>query len=424
MEQLAGMERSARQYQAVGDESLFIAYRDTHNQFMDTIEDLMTSADRSILKAVQALATREADLYKSVANAAASAVTVRLHALDEFSALRNAARDLWLESSRLVGSKVDSLDKSAHSLQVTLLWANVLIVPTTVVLGVVFTWLIAYPIRQLDAAINRLGDGKFEQSLVVKGPRDLVYLGERLDWLRRRLAQLEQDKQKFLRTISHELKTPLASLREGSGLLTDEIVGELNDEQREIVRLLQTSGWRLQSQIENLINYNRIEGQYFALNPRLIYLHTLVEHVLTEHKITLRARQLRLEKQLTKVRLWGNEDMLKNIIDNLLSNAIKYSPPGGTLDVRLKRDRLRAHLQVSDQGPGIDPAERDKIFEVFYQGRAAHEGKRSGTGIGLAIVREYVQAHRGVVYVQESQVGSLGTSFIVELPLDLRQEYA
>jgi two-component system sensor histidine kinase GlrK len=293
----------------------------------------------------------------------------------------------------------------------------------TLVLAVLFTWLIERPIRQLDAAINRLGDGKFERPLEVKGPRDLEYLGERLDWLRRRLAQLEQQKQKFLRTVSHELKTPLATLREGSGLLTDQVVGELNDEQREIVRLLQASGWRLQRQIENLLDYNRIEGQYFALNPRLVDLDVLVERVLSEHQITLRARQLRIDKRLGEVQVWGDEDMLKHVIDNLLSNAVKYSPTGGAVDIELDTRNAHAYLRISDQGPGIDPAERDKIFEVFYQGQAAHEARRSGTGIGLAIVREYVQAHRGIVRMQPAISWSTGSCFVVDLPLDLRKEF-
>ncbi|MDQ4146329.1 MAG: HAMP domain-containing histidine kinase [Pseudomonadota bacterium] len=422
MEQLIGMERAARQYQVMQDPSLFSVYRDGHNQFVATIEDLMQSPDRPIIRAVQSLATREANLYNTLANAAANDKVVSAKTLNDFGELRDEARDAWLKSSRLVGRKVSLLDEAAHSLQATLLWASALLAPGTLALVLLFTWLIARPIRQLDAAINRLGDGKFEQPLAVRGPRDLEYLGERLDWLRRRLAELEQQKQKFLRTVSHELKTPLASLREGSGLLTDQVVGELNDEQREIVRLLQISGWKLQSQIENLLNYNRIQGQYFALNPRLVDLDALTERVLAEHQITLRARRLRVDKQLDKVRLWGDEELLKNVVDNLLSNAIKYSPVGGVLDIRLREQNPHASLIVSDQGPGIDPDEREKIFEIFYQGRAAREGKRSGTGIGLAIVREYVQAHRGSVHTKPSGLSPTGTSFIVELPLDLRKD--
>ncbi|MDQ3730864.1 MAG: HAMP domain-containing histidine kinase, partial [Pseudomonadota bacterium] len=378
--------------------------------------------DRPIIKVVQGLATREATLYNTLANAAANGTRVSPKTLNEFGVLRDDARDVWLKSSRLVGQKVDELDRSARSLQVTLLWASALLVPATLALGALFTWLVARPVRQLDAAINRLGDGEFEQALVVHGPRDLEYLGERLDWLRRRLAELEQQKQRFLRTISHELKTPLASLREGSELLTDEVVGELNDEQREIVRLLQTSGQKLQNQIENLLDYNRIEGQYFALNPRLIELNELTERVLLEHQITIRARGLRVDQRLDKVLLWGNEEMLTNVVDNLLSNAIKYSPAGGAVEIRLSKINQYARLEVADQGPGIDLAERERIFEVFYQGRAAREGKREGTGVGLAIVREYVQAHRGTVRAEPSPLGLTGTTFIVELPLDLRKE--
>jgi len=422
MEQLVGMERAARQYRVVNDDSLFDVYRDSRNQFVETIEDLMGSPDRPIIRAVQSLATREAALYSAIVRAADANDKAPPRTLDEFGVLRESARGVWLNSSRMVGRKVDRLDHSARSLQSTLVWGSVLLVPATLALGILFTWLIARPVRQLDAAINRLGDGEFDQPLVVKGPRDLEYLGERLDWLRRRLVQLEQQKQKFLRTISHELKTPLASLREGSGLLTDQVVGELNDEQREIVRLLQASGQKLQSQIENLLNYNRIEGQYFALNPRLIDLRALVERVLHEQQITVRARQLQLEKHMAEASLWGDEDMLKNVVDNLLSNAIKYSPVGGRLHISITIDKPRVRLCVSDEGPGIDPAEREKVFEIFYQCQSDRAPRREGTGIGLAIVREYVQAHRGGVYVEASTLNVTGASFVVDLPLDLRKE--
>jgi two-component system, NtrC family, sensor histidine kinase GlrK len=144
--------------------------------------------------------------------------------------------------------------------------------------------------------------------------------------------------------------------------------------------------------------------------------------VLLEHQITIRARGLCINQRLDKVPLWGNEEMLTNVFDNLLSNAIKYSPAGGAVEVRLSKINQHARLEVADQGPGIDPAERERVFEVFYQGRAAREGKREGTGIGLAIVREYVQAHRGTVRAEPSLLGLTGTTFIVELPLDLRKE--
>ncbi|MBA2492553.1 MAG: hypothetical protein H0V34_12945, partial [Gammaproteobacteria bacterium] len=85
-------------------------------------------------------------------------------------------------------------------------------------------------------------------------------------------------------------------------------------------------------------------------------------------------------------------------------------------------DKPRVRLCVSDEGPGIEPAEREKVFEIFYQSQSAREARRAGTGIGLAIVREYVQAHRGSVHVEASTLSATGASFVVDLPLDLRKE--
>ena len=118
-----------------------------------------------------------------------------------------------------------------------------------------FTILIARPIRQIDAAIRRLGQADFSVPVQVGGPEDLQQLGERLDWMRQRLADLEQQKNRFLRQMSHELKTPLTALREGAELLSEEVVGKLTPEQREIAEILRHNSIELQKLIEDLLSY-------------------------------------------------------------------------------------------------------------------------------------------------------------------------
>lgn len=422
MEQLVTMERNARQFQVLEDRTLFDLYEKSRAEFVETGRALSAMPLETALHLrVDQLIRDEAALHGRLSGAVAGQ-TIEAPVLDRFAGLNEQASALWIESSDLVSRRVDELNQKAKRLQHSLLWQIALLVPLALVLAGVFTQLIARPIRELDRAIHRLGDERFEESLQVQGPRDLRYLGERLDWLRRRLRDLEQNKQRFLRNVSHDLKTPLTTLREGSALLSDEVVGELNSEQREIAGILCRSADQLGRQIENLLNHGREEGGRSALNPQWLEMQPVVETVLQAHGLALRAKGLSVEKQLRRVRLWGDRERLGILIDNLVGNAVKYSPAGAPIEVSLAREGGMARLEVIDRGPGVSEDEAERIFEPFVRGRSAAEQGVGGTGLGLAIVRDTAQAHGGRVEVMSTPGG--GATFRVWLPLDFREAQA
>lgn len=119
----------------------------------------------------------------------------------------------------------------------------------------------ASAVRQLEAGIRRLGEGNFDEGIRVDGPRDFVALGQRLDWLRQRLRELDEQKTRLLHHVSHELKTPLTALQEGSALLSQKATGPLNADQSEVVRILRSNCQRLRQLIENLLDYSSIRFQ-------------------------------------------------------------------------------------------------------------------------------------------------------------------
>ena len=121
------------------------------------------------------------------------------------------------------------------------------------------------PIRQIDSAISQLGKGTFSKAIAVRGPTDLVDLGRQLEWLRMRLLELAQERNRFLRHMSHELKTPLASIREGTELLMDGAVGELDSAQREVTTILRDNGIKLQQLIENLLSFSAWQARHSGL---------------------------------------------------------------------------------------------------------------------------------------------------------------
>ena len=151
-------------------------------------------------------------------------------------------------------------------------------------LAILFAVLIARPIRQLDQAIRRMGTADFGHRIEVNGPQDLRYLGQRLEWLRSRLSDLEAQQNRFLRHVSHELKTPLTAVREGAELLRDDVGGKLSPEQRDIVRIVRDNTLSLQKLIEDLLKYHQARAAEPAtLGP--VPVADVVRRVLREQKL-------------------------------------------------------------------------------------------------------------------------------------------
>jgi two-component system sensor histidine kinase GlrK len=230
-------------------------------------------------------------------------------------------------------------------------------------------------------------------------------LGEQLEWLRNRLIKLEEEKNLFLRRMSHELKTPLASLREGSELLLDGTAGGLSETQMEIADILRSNSMELQFLIENLLDYEEWRERSGELRVSRFAFRPLVEATLQRHRLTIGTKQLHVEQHFGDFDLQADRDRIRIAFDNLISNAVKFTPAGGTIYVRAAgaMNANGAVIEVADTGPGIQPADRDRIFEPFYQGETAPDGHLRGTGVGLSVVRDCVNAHGGTIEVVEGE---------------------
>ncbi|MGD2075101.1 MAG: ATP-binding protein [Gammaproteobacteria bacterium] len=416
-EAITDMERSARQYNVLGQEALLAVYQENHQKFADTARRL---ADLNLSQ----LQRERLGLIVEVEAGIHDALTEFPHgseeiasAMEGFAGLARDARKMQVDNRQLVEGEVARLETRGAGVQRGLVVQAMALVPGALILSAIFTFLITRPIRQMDQAIRRLGDGDFSQPAQIVGPTDLEQLGERLDWMRTRLLEVEQDKNRFLHHISHELKTPLTGIREGAELLTEEVVGHLNSQQREIVAILRSNSLQLQKLIENLLDFNIASSRATQLKLEPVSLGRVIASVLAHHKVAAMARQLVLDVSLQPVELDGDRGKLKTLIDNLISNAIKFSPPEGRLRVWLQRRGEQAVIEVADSGPGIPSAERRRIFDAFYQGSSLAAGHIRGTGLGLAIAREYAQAHGGYIEVIDSE--DRGACLRVVLPTKL-----
>ncbi len=312
--------------------------------------------------------------------------------------------------------ETENLQKEAFRYQKMMFWLTSILFFVSLLIISIFAYLLIRPIRQIDKSILRLGAGDFVTPVYVSGPKDLEFLGTKLDWLRERLGELEKEKNKFVAHISHELKTPLASIREGTGLLSEEVVGSLTSQQKEVVKILASNSRLLQKLIENIVNFNMAQARRRPPQKKHFALDQLIDEVVKDHKPILLANDLHLHLHLMPTSIFGDSDQIRTVIDNILSNAIKHSPTASDISITLKTDMEMAIIDISDSGPGVPEEERAKIFRPFFQGQTAQKGRVKGTGLGLAIANEYMANHHGTIEVLPD--AGNGAHFRLSLPIE------
>ncbi len=414
-EQLTVMERSVRQYLVLGDAILLQQYNTAHEHFRTASQDLsVLPLDRQQRQQLEAVSQREQALHKHIADHPSIQKDAK-SIVTEFAALSDLARAILDANSRLIDRESAILAETAGRAQTMLLWQTLTLIPVALLVAAVITFLLAQPIRHIDKAIHQLGRGEYDDTITIDGPGDLRSLGERLDWLRSQLLDLEEQKKRFLRHVSHELKTPLTAIREGSELLNEEVGGRLSPQQKEIANILRENSLRLQKMIENLLNYTAVQFQRPELVLQDIACKPLIEGVLGQHALSLGSKDIRILPSLADMHIRADREKLISIVDNLLSNAIKFTPRNGTIGIRLSQTGESMVLDVSDTGPGIAPADRERLFEPFYRGNGVHDGRISGSGLGLSIVKEYADALGGGITLERSDAGA---RFRVTLPLN------
>lgn len=406
------LERSARQYAVAGEATFLEAYRANRAAFEEIVRELGESAlSESQRVELAAIREREEAIHALIAR---SRPTPELSArlAKDFALLLDRGQSLVRMGDQAIDENIEQLRNQAVKSRNAVFWLVMALIPTAIVLIAAFTFVISRPITQVSRGIRRLGEGEFGTPIRVDGPGDMVRLGEQLDWLRERLVTLEAQKTRFLQHMSHELKTPLTALREGSDLLSSGVVGNLNAEQREIARILQENSIELRKLIEGLLNYSAVHAKASYLDAKIVPLKDVVRRVLNDRKLAIVAKGIRVELNCDNVTAFCDEEKIRVTLDNLLSNAVKYSPERGLVSIKLYQAQDDAVLEVLDEGPGIPAPEREKVFEAFYRGADVPVAAIKGSGLGLSIVKEYVQLHGGHVEILDGP----GAHFRVRFP--------
>jgi two-component system, NtrC family, sensor histidine kinase GlrK len=412
---IASLERTVRLYQVLGDTKLLDAYRTTDQRLAATREQLAKLLDST---ATSKSLGEFASMHNKIANAVGSTApgdsgfATILASIDRLNDLASA---IAANGNSQIDLRLATLEQQTASTQRRLFWQSALLAPLTLIAILALTLSIGRPLRAIDRAISELGRGTFSRSIEVTGPRDLERLGAQLEWLRLRLLDLAQERNRFLRHMSHELKTPLANIREGAELLMDGAVGPIDNAQREVVAILRDNGIKLHRLIENLLSFSAWQKESVGLDLSEFRLRPLVKQVIEAQQLTVVSQRVRLEVKVDDLMLRADRGKVRLIIENLLSNAIKYSPKGGTVYLHAAKQDTQLMIDVADSGAGIPPDERARVFEAFYTGRPPAGVQVKGTGIGLSVVLEFVNAHGGTIEIVDGEYP--GAHFRIRMPV-------
>ncbi|MEO8537253.1 MAG: GAF domain-containing protein [Betaproteobacteria bacterium] len=232
----------------------------------------------------------------------------------------------------------------------------------------------------------------------------------------RELEVANQHKSEFLANMSHELRTPLNAIIGFSEVLLERMFGELNDKQDDYLKDIHSSGRHLLSLINDILDLSKIEAGKMELEPSVFGVPDALQSasMLVRERAQRHGISLSIEVNSDVTLISADERKFKQIVVNLLSNAVKFTPDGGSVFVRARRAGSGIEVAVADTGIGIAPQDQERVFEEFRQAGGDYLTKQEGTGLGLALVRRFVELHGGAI-VLKSEVGK-GSTFTFTLP--------
>lgn len=294
----------------------------------------------------------------------------------------------------------------------------ILLVIVSVVI-VFLSWLFTNPLNSTIEVIKKMGEGHFDQRIPVNDifHTELAELAESCNNMAEKLDQVETSRQEFVSNVSHELKTPLSSIK----VLSDSVLLQDSDTVPkemyvEFLQDINSEVDRMTAIINDLLTLVRMNRQEIPLNPKLENITEMVEDII--RRLIPIADADNIEIVYNKVKNVSAEVdgmKLSLAITNLIENGIKYNTENGRVTVTVDADHQNAFITVSDTGLGIPEDELNKIFERFYRVDKNRDRQTGGTGLGLAITKSAILMHNGVIKVSSKE--NEGTTFVVRIPL-------
>ncbi len=308
-------------------------------------------------------------------------------------------------------------DSSLFSFTALRVWdALAFYIAIGIILTMVLTKRVVRPILRLTEATRRVATGNFDVELEVRSNDEIGLLTKNFNRMVTELQNMEVLRKDFINNVSHEFKTPMASIKGFANLLKDPDMTE--EERRDYLDIIVYETDRLAHLSSNLLKLSKLENQEI---PELAETFSLDEQIrravlLLEGK--WQEKKLSFDIDMNKMTFQGSEELMQQVWLNLLGNAIKFSTPEGTVRIRGGVKDRRLIIEIEDQGIGMSEETLQRLFEKFYQGNASHSSE--GSGLGLPLVKQILDIHRGTITVM-SEIGE-GSTFRIEIPTESEEK--
>jgi signal transduction histidine kinase len=363
---------------------------------------------------------------------------------DDLERLTTQTRSVYQANLRSMTLKVESSRKTGETAALVLSFSTLVVLVISILVSFLIFRSISKPLASLTEGTRAIAQGKFFYRLDTSRNDEFSQLAKDFNTMTHRLDELDQLKKDFVSHVSHELKSPLASMREIVHLLLDQLPGPLNDKQKRLLELNQLSGLRLTTMIGNLLDLSRTEAGVMEYELKSQDLVPLVRSAIEELDVQAQEHQISIQSSYTEESLWVecDGDRILQVMVNLLSNAVKFSPKSATVFVTVapvrrlpetipeswhelfpKSEHQESYglVTVSDSGSGIADTDKEKIFEKFHQVKQGKKLPGQGVGLGLAICRTIAFAHRGAVWVEDNPGGGSRFNLLLRRSVGSRQ---
>jgi two-component system sensor histidine kinase GlrK len=420
----------ARKYLITRDRAYYHLFQDASREFQKLLVSLvLTEAERG--KLLHRVAESHALLSRAIQKVASFGKGARgaAHATDDSArkdsiefidrALQGLAR---INQLSIDGSLLTFVEATQRATSV----AAALTV-ATILAASLAAWMIARtitrPISTLVEATEQIARGVFEP-IRVGSHDETALLAGAVNEMSARLKKVNEGKADLMYQIVHELRNPLQVIFFARNLLAEQEVGEVNRKQLEMLDLIDSNAEKLMSFTNQFLDLAKIDAGMMEYRRTPVDLAVIVERAVKDARALAGRKEVSIAfKADPAPEILADAEKLAQVFTNLLSNAIKYTERGGTIEVAVSRFDRASRVTVKDSGIGIAADELPKLFTKFYQASNAAEARAKGTGLGLALVKAFVENHGGTVSVA-STLG-VGSIFTVEFPLaDMRQGIA
>jgi signal transduction histidine kinase len=424
-----------------GDPDYLKALQESRENFQRSLETLKTRASSSEERAEVKRLSQQWDSYLldlgllqlRLAQGDTALPPNLQEDLDRLNALVDS---LYHATLRAMSSQVEASRRTGE-LAVLVLWGVTFVAfAISLLVSLLIVRSISKPLAHLTEGTRAIADGKFSYRLDTTRKDEFAQLARDFNKMTLRLNELDELKKDFVSHVSHELKSPLASMRETIQLMLEEIPGPLTEKQKRLLTLNLQSGNRLTSMISNLLDISKTESGLMEYALKTQDLAPLVRNAIAELEVQANEKQIQIKAAFPEMPLpvECDSDRIVQVMLNVIGNAVKFSPKHSTIHVRVEKrqqipektparwSRLLTSstpdghwglVTIDDSGPGIPDSDREKIFERFHQVKQGAKIAGQGVGLGLSICRKIMQAHRGAIWAEDNPGG--GSRFVVLL---------